>query len=738
MTAQAIPRPKKGQCLRKRTPTVIQMEAAECGAAALCSILGYFGSFPPLEQVRIMCSVSRDGSNALKIITAAEYYGLKAEGFSAELQDLYSAPLPVIAFWNFDHFIIIEGFDTKKVYINDPASGPRAISYEEFNESFTGVILTFCPTETFKKIAIDKERRWTTLLWDRFKDFKAPLVFTLLIGFFSIFPTLGLTMLSQIFIDKILIGKTSSWTTGLLLGFALFSTLSTVIYLLEHWILARFNVKLLTYLSTHFVWHTLRLPILFFMQRFGGEIASRIELNEDIAQSWISELLPTVIDVLFAFIFAALMFYYDPQIASIGVGLVLATLILMKVLYRSREDAYANYRQIQGKIASFTINGLESIESLKAVGGEYHFIGRYGGIYTKALNTTQSIAYSDLILGTVSPLLSSIGSLSVLILGAYKIIQGMMTVGEFIALQMLFHHFTEPALNLVNLNQTLQLLKINLLRLDDVMRHPQDPLLNHHPVLSDFPSNLNGKIEITDLQFSYGPLDAPLLDNINLTITSGTTVAVVGETGCGKSTLIKIIGGLLNPKKGDIRFDGVSYACFPREVLTRSIGVVQQSPYLFEDTIQNNLSLMDLQCNPNEMIQAAKDACIHEEIMGRPGGYQAKLDRDGANFSGGQRQRLEIACALNRNPSIIIFDEATSAVDSLTERQILENVRKRGKTCLIITHRLKTIQDCDMIVVMDKGKIIQQGTHRELISQGGLYQSLVDSAERLDFQEIEV
>lgn len=731
MRESAIPRSKEYR--RKKTPTVIQMEATECGAAALTIILGYYGSFIPLEEVRTMCSVTRDGSNALRMLKAAEYYGLKGEGFSAEIKDLYDAPLPLIAFWNFDHYVVIEGFSKDGVFINDPEGGPKKISYEEFNGSFTGVILTFSPTEKFQKTSKEKEKTWRALLWNRFHLFKAPFFFSVWIGLLSIIPLLALTVLSQVFIDNVLIGKLQSWSAGILIGFAFIVVLMSAMSMVQQWIINRFTIKLSTLLSSQFVWHTLRLPIPFFLQRYGGEIASRIELNEEVAQSWIGALLPAIINIVFAFVFAVVMLFYDVTITFIGIAIVLLNLGLMACLYRSREDAYANYRQIEGKLTSFTINGLESVESIKAVGGEYQFISRYGGLYAKSLSTIQNMASADLILGTLSPFLSILGSLAVLVLGALRIIEGQMTVGEFVALQLLYSNFTNPALDLINLNQTLQLLRINLLRLDDVLRHPQDPSLEveKNSTISSL-DRLRGDIEVKNLSFAYGPLDSPLLNNIDLEIPAGSTVALVGPTGCGKSTLVKIIGGLLNPRSGEVLFDGISSKQYPREVLTRSIGVVQQTPYLFEDTIEQNIGLMEFMPNENEMIHAAKDACIHEAIIERPGGYQAILEREGGNFSGGQRQRLEIASVLNRNPSILILDEATSAVDSMTERTILENVRKRGQTCLMITHRLKTIRNCDMILVMEDGEIVERGTHEELIGQSGLYQSLVESAEVLE------
>lgn len=724
--SSTIPRPKSSQYRRCITPTVIQMEAAECGAAALSIVLGYYGCFLPLEDIRIMCSVSRDGSNAYKMLRAAEHYGLKTEGYSLDLKDLYEVNLPVIAFWGFDHFVVIEGFSKHFVYINDPESGPRQISYEELNESFTGVILTFTPTKAFRRSSIGK-KRWLPMMWRRFKLFRAPIFYSLVIGLIAIAPALALTVLSQVFVDKVLMAKIYSWNWGILTGIAIVTLLATAMTYLQSWIFTRFTIKLSSLLSGQFVWHTLRLPILFFLQRYGGEIASRIGLNEAVSLAWVEQIQPAILNIVFAFLFAIIMFYYDVSIALAGIAIVLLNLYLMRYLYRSREDAYANYKQIQGRMTSFAISGIESIESLKAVGGEYQFISRVGGIYTKSLNTLQNIARTDLILETVSPFLNMLGSMTVLTLGALRIIQGHLTVGEFLALQMLFHYFTAPVLNLINLNQILQLLKIDFYRVDDVLRHPIDPSLHHSLTTKKTQKidRLEGKVEVKNLTFSYGPLDPPLLENIQMSISPGESVALVGPTGSGKSTLIKLIGGLLSPRTGEILLDGIPYSQHPREVIARSIAVVEQLSYLFDDTVQNNLSLMDPAADQKAMIQAAQDARIHEEVMSRSGGYESHVEKDGANFSGGQRQRLEIACALYRNPSILILDEATSSVDSLTEKEILDQIRKRGRTSLMVTHRLSTIRDCDTIYVMDKGKIVQKGTHDELIQQEGIYKMLV-------------
>lgn len=724
--SSSIPRPTRASYRRCRTPTVIQLEAAECGAAALCMITRYYGRHVSLDEVRQLCATSRDGVNALNILRAAEFYGLKTEGYRCELEELYKAPLPLIAFWGFNHFVVIEGFSKKHVYINDPATGPRQISYDELNQFFTGVVLVLTPSDAFKRLkTVDPV--WQNIK-QRLKLFRWPLLFGLLVGILAIVPALALTVLSQIFIDNILMGRLHSWEAGFIIAIFVMMIVATFIQFLQSRVSANFSIQLSTLLSGQFIWRILRLPLLFFMQRYGGEIASRMSLNQAVSDTFVEQILSAFISVWFAFLFAIVMFYYDIPITIIGITLVLLNLVSMAYLYRSRANAYSNYRQIQGLLSSFTLGGLENIESLKAVGGEYQFLSRYGGLYARSLNATQEMARADIVLGTLSPFLSSIGYITVLMIGAWRIIQGHLTVGEFFALQILFKNFTDPVLNLINLNQTLQLLTINTMRLNDVLLHPEDPMLNTpHPARL---TQLKGPIEIKDLAFGFNRLAPPLLDDIHVTLTPGSFTALIGPSGCGKSTLIKLIGGLLKPWKGDILIDHISYIDYSPEDLARYIAFVEQMPMLFNDSVEHNLNLLNPLVSHQNLVQAAQDACIHEEIMLRPGGYQSLIEKQGANFSGGQRQRLEIACALARNPSLLILDEATSAVDAIREKQILTNIRKRGCTCLVVTHRLAAIQDCETILVMNQGKIIQRGNHQELIQQTGLYQDLVNAERR--------
>lgn len=715
------PKPTSSQYRHFHTPTVIQMEAAECGAAALCSILEYYGSYPSLEEVRTQCAVSRDGVNALNIIRAAESYGLKGVGYSFDLPELYEAPLPLIAHWNFNHFVIIEGFGRDGVYINDPASGPRKISYEDLNNSFSGVALTFTKTEEFKKRP-SSDNLWKRVR-SRLKLFVSPILFTILMGILAVVPVLALAALSKVFIDHVLLARFDTWEWGVVVGLICLILGGTVIQYLQAWASARFSLQLSTLLSSQFIWHILHLPLSFIFRRYPGEVASRMSLNQAVAETFVESTFGIFVSILFATVFASVMLFYDVPLALVCILLVLANVVLMSYLYRSREDAYANYRQAQGYLSALAISGLENIESIKAIGGEHQFINRYSGLYTKSLNTLQRMLKVDVILGSLSPFFMSFAFITILILGAWRIMQGYLTVGDFFALQILFKNFSDPVMSLINANQTLQLLSINTERLDDVLSYPKDTL-RYQEGAENFP-HLQGDVKVKNLSFGFHPLDEPFLKNIQFHVKPGSFVAIVGPSGCGKSTLVKLMGRLLNPWNGEIYYDDIPSQEFFQQGSPSSIAFVEQVPMLFTDSIERNIDLLDTSIDHTSVVAAAKDACIHEDIIQRPGGYHSSVNKLGANFSGGQCQRLEIACALARNPTLVILDEATSAVDAPREKEIFNNIRKRGCTLIVITHRMHAVRACDVIFVMNQGQIVDSGTHAELINRSSLYQQLV-------------
>lgn len=725
--------PKSPHYRRIKTPTLIQMEAVECGAAVLGIVLAYYGKFVPLEELRVTCSVSRDGANALSILQAAHYYGLDCEGYNLELQDLYDMPLPLIAFWNFEHFVVIEGFSKDCVFINDPAVGPHRITYEELDQSFTGLALVLEPKASFVKSG--KPINTFTLLANRIKEAKIPFFFAFLAGLCLVLPKLALAAFTRIFLDDILLNHIFSWKNWFLIGLFFVAVFNFVFTFLQQLALGRLFIKLTIDYCSNFLWHILRLPLKFYYQRYGGEIANRMVLNYRVATTLTTHLAYIFIDSIVVFIYAIVMFYYDALIAGIGIAMIFGNLILIRYLVRSRMDAYAYFQQITGKGISFTIESLKNFETIKSTSTQHKLFSRLMGFSTKSIIALQTLGSRDVLSGVVSPFLQMLTTIAVLGVGAWRVIEGYLTIGMLMALYILMQNFMDPIVRLVGYLQTTQLLQTDIARLDDVLKNKLDDNLvieekNEHLAGQKFEHSpkLQGNLELRDITFGFNFFVDPILSDINLSIAPGQSVAIVGPSGSGKSTLAKVIVGLLKPWRGEILFDHMPRETLPRSFLTNSIALTEQEPAIFAETILKNIAYFEPLAEQQEIFQAAKDACIHDDIMLRKNGYDLMLDWGGSNLSGGQRQRINIAQSLVRRPSILILDEATSALDSETEECIYENIRRRGCTCIIIAHRMSTIKNCDFIIAIEKGKIVQQGTHGELMQTEGIYKTLVEAS----------
>jgi ATP-binding cassette subfamily C protein len=708
---------------RVRTPTVIQMEAVECGAASLAIVLGYFGCFVPLEELRVTCGVTRDGSNALNLVKAARTYGLHAIGFKAEIEDIKAATLPLIVFWEFNHFIVVEGFSDKKVFINDPAAGPRAISYEEFDEKYTGVALRFEKTEDFK--TTKGPRKLWSLLKSRLTDVKAPLAFLTICGFGLLFPGLFMPATSQVFFDNVLSQGIYSWIFGLFIVIVGLAAVSFLFVWLQNTYLNRLSIRLSSVFSLEFLWHILHLPVQFYAQRFSGEIAYRMRLNDMVAKSLTGSLVPTIVNVILLIFYAVVMFSYDVSVAMIGVVAAIINLIVLLLINRSRVDAYARMQQESGKSVGFSIGALQNIETIKAAGNELDFFARWAGYTTKKLNAQAEINAKDVLLTSIPPFLQGAAITALLGIGAWRIIHGDLTIGMLMALQALMNSFLLPVNQLVNLGSTMQTIKIDVDRIDDCLKNPIDVVYASAEKKKTSEGKLEGYLELRNVTFGYSPADPPLIENFSFILKPGQRVAFVGPSGSGKTTIAKLISTLYQPWSGEILYDGVPVNQIPRSVFTNSVGYVDQRIVMFAGTIRENLTLWDTTIPEEAIISAAKDACIHDEVVLRADGYDGIVSENGTNFSGGQRQRLEIAKSLISNPRVLIMDEATSTLDSLTELEISQNIRRRGCTCAMIAHRLSTIRDCDEIIVLERGKIVERGTHEELKALKGVYQELV-------------
>jgi NHLM bacteriocin system ABC transporter peptidase/ATP-binding protein len=703
------------------------MEAAECGAACLSMILEFYGRYVPLEELRIECGVSRDGAKAGNIVRAARKYGMQAKGFRKNPDSLHELSFPAIIFWNFNHFVVLEEMRGKQVYLNDPASGPRRVSLDEFDISFTGVVLTFEPGPDFRKGG--QRHTLFPALRRRFRGASTALTYVVLAGLLLVVPGLVIPTFSRVFVDDILVGEMTGWLAPLMLAMGATAILRGVLTVLQSYYLLRFQTKLALTNSALFFRHILRLPVDFFVQRYGGEIGSRIQLNDKLAQLLSGELSTTVLNLILIVFFAALMLQYDVMLTALGV--VTAALNLAALRYISKKRKIYNQRlQLEGgKLLGVSMGGLQMIETLKATGSESDFFSQWSGHYAKVINAQQAMSRASLFLNVFPTLLVSLNGLAVLGFGGLLVMEGRLSMGMLVAFQSLMASFMGPVRQMINVGGSLQEVQTDTNRLDDVLNYKVAPWFEARGVdsgdivepgltLSD---KLSGQVDICDVTFGYSKLAPALIADFSLSLKPGSRVALVGNSGSGKSTIAKLVSGLYQPWQGDVRFDGVPLLDVPRPIFNASVAMVDQQIFVFEGSIRDNICMWNDIIPENDIYQAARDAGIHSDIVSRPGGYDSKVQEGGRNFSGGQLQRLEIARALVNNPSILVMDEATSALDPNMEKIIDDNLRRRGCACLIVAHRLSTIRDCDEIIVMQNGNVVQRGTHDELITEEGLY-----------------
>ncbi|CAH1195514.1 Lactococcin-G-processing and transport ATP-binding protein LagD [Paenibacillus plantiphilus] len=731
---------------RVKTPTVLQMEAVECGAAALAIVLAHYKSFIPLEELRIECGVSRDGSKASNLLKAARKYGMEAKGYRKNPEDLKTMQWPLIIHWNFNHFLVLEGIHKDRVYLNDPATGPREISYEEFDQSFTGVVIVAKPGEEY--VRRGKPPSILTSLSSRIKGSEAALSFAVLAGLLLVIPGLVIPIFSKIFIDHVLLGQSQDWLMPLLVGMALTALLRAGLTWLQRYYLLRLEMKLALSSSSRFFWHVLRLPIEFFSQRYSGDIASRVVINDRVAQLLSGQLAVAVLNCVMIVFYLFLMLQYSVILTGIVVGASLLNLLFMRMITRKRNDQNQRLLQETGKMQGVSMNGLQVIETLKSNSSEADFFVKWSGHQGKLMNSTQQFGVSNGFLTAVPALLTSLSTVAILVIGGFQVMDGLLTIGTLVAFQSLAASFSNPVNEMVKLAGSVQEAGGSMKRLDDVMQYPVDRLFNENQAMDatqyaqyeqgqaadeaeaagigqSANAKLSGHVEIVNLTYGYNKLEQPLIDNFSLSIKPGMRVALIGGSGSGKSTIAKLIAGIYEPWSGDILFDDQRRDQIPRNRIGNSLAVVDQDIVLLEGTIKDNITFWDSTIPEIDVIRAAKDAAIHDHIAERSGGYEHMISENGGNFSGGQRQRLEIARALAGNPSIVVLDEATSALDPATEKIVDDSLRRRGLTCIIVAHRLSTIRDADEIIVMARGKIIERGTHASLLGLDGHYTRLI-------------
>lgn len=710
-----------------KVPVVMQMEALECGAASLAMILAYYDKWIPLEHVRSDCGVSRDGSNAANVLRAARSYGMIAKGYRYEPEELKKyGKFPCIVHWNFNHFVVLNGFKKDKAVLNDPAKGNYTVSMKVFDESFTGICLMFEPGDNFEPSG--KPKSMMSFARERMKGSAVAVAFVILTSIISNLIGIINPAFSRIFLDRLLTGVNPEWFMPFIMALALIG----IIQLVVSWISAVYSLKINGKMdavgNTTFMWKVLRMPMEFFSQRMAGDICQRQSSNSNIAKTLVSTFAPLLLNTIMMIFYLVVMLRYSLVLTLIGLISIVVNFFVSRIISAKRVNITRVQMRDAGKLAGTTVAGIEMIETIKAAGAENGFFEKWAG-YQASVNTAQ-VKYARLnqYLGLIPSAVSGITNIAVLMLGVYLVIQGEFTIGMVMAFQGFLSSFQAPAMTLISAGQTMQEMRTEMERIEDVMKYPTD--VEYAEDEKDDGreySKLSGNIELKNITFGYSKLAKPLISDFNLTLKPGQRIALVGGSGSGKSTIAKLISGLYKPWSGEILFDGKPMSEIDREVFTGSLAVVDQDIILFEDTIANNIKMWDKSIEDFEMIMAARDAQIHEDIMQRENGYQYKITEGGKDFSGGQRQRLEIARVLAQDPTIVILDEATSALDAKTEYEVVKAIKDRGITCIVVAHRLSTIRDCDEIIVLDYGEVKERGTHEELMKQGGLYTKLVTS-----------
>lgn len=711
---------------RFHTPTVIQMEAIECGAASLSMITAYHGKWVTLEEMRVECGVSRDGSKATNMLKAARRYGFTATGHRIDSEGLKKLAFPLIAFWNFNHFLVVEGFGPDKWYLNDPADGPRQVGLEEFEESFSRVAMTFVPGPDFRKGG--HKPSTVKALMKRGKGLGRELLFAVIAG--VALTILGLTIpsFSKIFVDEFMLGGMPYYVRPLLVAMGLAILIQATLTWLQQIILLRLETKLALLNSSEFYLHLLRLPVTFFFHRNPGEVGARIELNDSVASLLSGQLATSALSCFTAVFFFLAMVQYDLLLSLFGAAVAAINIVVLNYVARKRKDFSKRNLQKIGKSLGISMSGMMSIETIKASAGESDFFSVWAGHQALRVNALQEAGGFTQIFQMVPSILTSLGSTVILGLGGIRIMDGFMSIGGLVAFQMLMTSFSAPFSTMLSLGTKVQELEGSVQRLDDVLNQHADRQLEKSEEIRLVPDEnrkLSGNLKIKGLTFGYSKYEKPVIEDFNLTLTPGSRVAIVGGSGSGKSTVAKLVAGIFEPWSGQILFDGKPREEIPRKVMTNSLAMVDQDIMLFEGSVRENIALWDRIMSDETVIQAARDACIHDDVSALKGGYDYLLEEGGRNLSGGQRQRLEIARSLAIEPGILIFDEATSALDPLTEKIVDENVRRRGCTCLIVAHRLSTIRDCDEIIVLEGGKVSQRGTHAEMAQVDGPYARLI-------------
>jgi len=719
---------------RAKTPDVFQAEACECGAASLSMILRYYGCELALEQIRYECGISRDGCSAADILLAGRHFGLEGHGYRVGLEELEKAPVPCILHWNFDHFVVLEQVTKKYAWINDPAFGHRRITPEELDRCYTGILLAFEPAENFQK---QKQRSgFWALLEERLLTDRGSVAYLILSGLFLTIPGIVIPLVSRMFVDDIL-QDNKSYATVLVLALGVMYLFQISMTAMRSFVLNRLNLKMSVISSDRLLHRLFRLPMLFYEQRYTGDLSHRLEINEEVNSFLTGSLLGAVLSAFSAVFCLLVMFYYSVPLTLLGLLGIGCSFLLVHLFSGTIKERNGKKTQEQCRMTGALCAGITASSTVKACGAENEYAMEILGKYASFTESEQSLGYIQQIVNTVPSSVSNIFTVLVLVLGSSMVIHGNLSIGILVAFSQLLGSFAAPVNSLVSFTVSIQQMKAGYSKVEDIVSAAPDPRFTEYEssekrinfaaveTRKEIQKDTLGDLIVDNLTFGYSPNVPPIVRNVSFRVAQGHSIAIVGNSGCGKSTVARLLSGMLLPWSGSISYGNCLLSDIPDEVLSEQLSMVTQESELFSGTVVENVTMLKSEYGENAIARALTDAQADRFVHILPQGQDTGLYEGGKNFSGGERQRLQIARALVVDPSVLILDEATSALDPVTEQTVMEKIRARGCTCIIVAHRLSTVRDCDAILVMDQGSIVEAGTHEELLARNGLYSRLV-------------
>ena len=726
---------------RHKVPTIFQMEATECGAACLSMVFSYHKNWLPLEQLRVECHITHGGASAATLLSVARSHGFQAKGIQTSLARLKNSRFPLILFWDYIHYVVLEGVSGDKYYVNDPAEGRKTFHEEEFKKKFTGICLLFEPGENFKPNNQTPPSN-LKVLWPYIsKNIPEYIYLCLTAGLLVAFGLYLPFFIKNLFDNVIQDPAAHSFNHPILLPTCLVLLMSLGFNILQKVVLARLEMKINFMEARQIVSHTLKLPLMFFKQRYPGDLSQRLSSIESLSLLIGFAPVMVILSLVSLTVYGIAMFFYSQFMATIVCGFAVVYLFTFSRLSKKLTEESNKMGNESGVSYGWSANAIKVIDTIKSNGSSAFLFERCIGYVNKVIRAYNQVLNRSNLIGLLPITILTLFTAFIFSYGGWAFHQGQMALGDILAFQMLSLNFLQPISTIITSGSQLATSRANFDRINDILHHQPDTFYqNPHTEKKDqirkkinaqAERTLSGAIELRNVTFGYDRKKEPMIEGLSLTIRPKERIVFLGKSGSGKSTLAQLICGLMEPWSGDILFDGEKISLIPPDILAQSISYVNQDVALFDGTIRDNLSFWNPNFIEQDMMSALNIACIDKQINERPNRLDTLVLSGGSNFSGGERQRLELARALTNSPSILILDEATSALDPIIEAEIESRLRREGYTCIVIAHRLSTVRNADQLIVLDKGHIVEQGRHEELIAKEGYYNQLLSNEDQL-------